>query len=156
MLDATLQRDLWMKAVGRMCEENTAHPSSFPVMDMGLLDLEYASMGVTRWRKLVSDTANAGKGSLPAFRVRRLGNDVTSAQPYLIPGGRFLLMLNAGRLSVWDLLDIQEASDPADTDRQPITSVDSECNSFTAHPTPDGSGIIIITVTYAGGDSDIR
>lgn len=149
-----------MKAVARMCEENTAHPSSFPVADMGLLELEYASMGVTRWKKLVSDTANAGKGSLSAFRVRRLGNNVASAQPYLIPGGRFILMLNAGRLSMWDLLDIHEASGPADMDRQPIASVDSlKCSSFTAHPTPDGSGIIIITVTYngfPGGDTDIR
>ena len=149
-----------MKAVARMCEENTAHLPSFPVADMGLLELEYASMGVTRWKKFVSDTTNAGKGSLSAFRERRLGNNVISAQPYLIPGGRFLLMLNAGRLSMWDLLDIHEASGSADTDKQPIASVDTlECNSFTAHPTPDGSGIIIITVTYTnftGGDTDIR
>jgi len=147
----------------RMCEENTAHPSSFPIADMGLLDLEYASMGATRWKKLVSDTGNAGKGLLSAFRVRRIRNepnDILSAQLYLIPGGRFLLTLHAGSLLIWDLLDIHEASDPADMDRQPMATVGSiQCNSFMAHPTPDGSGIIIITVTYIGfpaGDTDIR
>ena len=146
-----------MKAVARMCEENTAHHSSFPVTDMSLLDLEYASMGVTRWSKLISDTAKAGKGLLSASRVRRLGNDITSAQPYLIPGGRFLIMLNEGCLSMWDLLDIHEASGPADVDERPIASVDSlDCGSFIAHPTPDGSGIIIITVTYTSEDTDIR
>jgi len=142
----------------RMCKENTAHPSSFPIADMGLLDLEYASMGVTRWKKLVSDTGNAGKGPLSAFRVRtiRTDNDILSAQLYLIPGGRFLLMLHAGSLLIWDLLNIPEASDPADMDRQPMATVDSfQCSSFMAHPTPDGSGIIIITVTYAG-DTEIR
>lgn len=75
--------------------------------------------------------------------------------------GAFLLMLNTGSLSIWDLLDIQEATDPANMDRQPIASVDSfDRSSFTTHPTPDGSGIIIITTTHNGitirGDTGMR
>ncbi|KIM42307.1 hypothetical protein M413DRAFT_10483 [Hebeloma cylindrosporum] len=157
IFDATLQRDLWMKAVTRMCEENTALPSSFPIPDMSLLELEYASLGVTRWKKLVIDAQNEGQGSLSAVRDISLGNDdIQSAQPYLVPGGRFLLTLTPGRFSIWDLYNIHEASG---ADRQPIAGFDSECGSFTAHPTPDGSGIIIITVTYHNftvEDVDIR
>ncbi|KIM42176.1 hypothetical protein M413DRAFT_70465 [Hebeloma cylindrosporum] len=146
MFDATLQRDLWMKAVVQLCQENAVHPSSFPVARMSLLALEYASMGVMRWKRLVSDTGSSGKkGLLSPFREMSLRHDfLSSAELFLVPGGRFLLILNAGRLSIWDLLDIHEPT-ACPGDIQPIASID--CHSFTSHPAPEGSGILIITIT---------
>jgi hypothetical protein len=149
-----------MNAVVRMCEESTVYLPSFPVADKGLLELEYASMGATRWKKFVSNAGNSGEESIR--RTMLLGNNTSSAELYLIPGGRFLLMLDAETLSIWDLLDCHETICPVDKEREPIAIVNlplPNCNSFTTHRTPDGSGIRIVIMTHyiaAIGDSDIE
>jgi hypothetical protein len=71
MFNATLQRDPWLKAIQRMCYENSLCVPSFPVDDMNLLEPEYAALAPRRWEILANSRKDSPLGDmLPVVKTQ--------------------------------------------------------------------------------------
>jgi len=153
MANTTSTRIIWINALERMCFENTVYLPTFPATDMSLRDLEYATLSP------VSCELMARSGMLSARASHTI--DISSIQPivdslpdspsgsYLIPGGRYLILLQHNRLTLWDLGHVSGSTfHMKDGSCQLVASVVTNCVSFTAHPSPDGLTIRIATCHF--------
>ncbi|KAF8899792.1 hypothetical protein CPB84DRAFT_1779995 [Gymnopilus junonius] len=151
MVDATSQRLLWLKLVERMCQDNTVYRHSFPTDDMSVLELEYATMSPKKWESLALKSESLEE-ELPSFatniiRPEYFSNDAEPEDLYLVPGGRFLIILQRGYLYLWDLGYIS-AIGSARSEMKEIARIQTDCSSYTVHASPDGSALRILAVSY--------
>jgi hypothetical protein len=142
MFNATLQRDPWLKAIQRMCYENSLCVPSFPVDDMNLLEPEYAALAPRRWEILANSRKDSPLGDmLPVVKTQ-----VVTTQNFffyrlhLTPGGRFLVITS---------------NDDSSVSITTIASIPNYYSYFAAHPIADQLGIRIFTNNHQiiGGDS---
>ncbi|KAF4616475.1 hypothetical protein D9613_008439 [Agrocybe pediades] len=142
MLEASSQRIVWIKAVERMCYENTVYLPSYVVHDMGIRELEHAAMAPRRWELLTKSGLTSLEEPIPVSASRTINIPDHLSEPhrlFLIPGGRFLLVLQHKHLTLWDL-----AVEPI----EPLHSVPTNCYTFTTHMSYDGrSALRILTIT---------
>lgn len=156
MVEATSQRLLWLKVVERMCQDNTVYRHSFPTTSMSLLDLEYAAMAPKKW-ELLALRGKSLEDEIPSFATHTIGSQyfVGDADPkdlYLIPGGRFLIVLQRGYLNLWDLGYIS-AIGSVRPEMKEIARIQTDCLSYTVHTSPDGSALRILAVNYEPDDT---
>lgn len=139
----TQRRTVWLNAVRRMCRRHGVFAPSFPLEDMSVTELEHASLCPSRLSSLIHNDIH-----LQSFITRILEPRCTSVvtnlgftEPFLIPGGRFLVVYSSiNGISLWDL-GIHGGKVPRSTPIAAIPDVMLLC----CGPTQDGLGIILIS-----------
>ncbi|PPR03401.1 hypothetical protein CVT24_012525 [Panaeolus cyanescens] len=99
------QKTIWIKAIDRMCPEESLFRPSFPTDESSISRLEAISAGPIKWKKLftrsgVRPRATPVRGCL--FSVSDVFEDPLEYL-FLVPGGRFLVAHNSDVLAVFDL-----------------------------------------------------
>ena len=77
---------------------------SFPIENMDLQQIKRAALGAYWWKHTMEKVNNDYLE--PEFTILFSGiGDDTNPFPsqFLVPGGRFLLVANQGKLALWDL-----------------------------------------------------
>jgi len=156
------QRIIWIHTLNRLCRENLLFRPTFPIHDMSVVELERAATAPLRWIALSSSEARDNDGCLPSRATRRLKHPTQSmmdrlkitsifrschGRPYLVPGGRYLVINGPNCLGVWDLGHVSDDDSMPPNGKPPkmwATGVDG-IKLFRVHPTPDGLGIRIFT-----------
>ena len=106
---STRRRVVWLAAFHRVCLDNTLFLPSFPVLDMSSLELEQAATAPHRWIELCSAFEKQhldGPGATLYPRTTRFIRDVDlqfASSPFLVPGGRYVVVATPKRLLVLDL-----------------------------------------------------
>ncbi|KAJ7275652.1 hypothetical protein C8J57DRAFT_1714242 [Mycena rebaudengoi] len=118
LLTASYQRILWIQALRDMCFERNIFPSSFPVSEMTLSQLQDATNACPRFirrmrREFSSGTPNLNPlapvipAPLHPFSTRILSSYDSAAEDFkhmvLVPGGRFLFTTSGSNVRLWDL-----------------------------------------------------
>ncbi|KAH9477619.1 hypothetical protein JR316_0009845 [Psilocybe cubensis] len=140
---ATFLRVVWIAALKGMCIENTVYDPSFPIEEMSIRDMERAAMGPQKWEKIVNKYTDQ---PTPPIHITTLSEELIeydAGRPhelFLIPGGRFLVTLLVGYLSLWDLSLSCMATPKLMGRRWMDTAV------CTIHPSSDGLSIRILTI----------
>ncbi|KDR72559.1 hypothetical protein GALMADRAFT_252689 [Galerina marginata CBS 339.88] len=153
MLDATSQRIVWLKALERMCNDNTVYPYSFPTDKLTLLELEYAVMAPQKWEHLALSHQEEEMPSFatytlqPQYHPNARRSHHQLERLYLIPGGRFLILVQRGYLTLWDLGYISAIGAFRRTKIKPIAQIPCACGSYAVHSSPDKSALRIFTIT---------
>jgi len=148
MFEASLQRIVWIKALDRMCSENTVYFPSFRTDEMDVQELECATMAPKRWENLIKSRESSFEEPIPSFTTGKINIPASLDEPerlYLVPGGRFLVVLQEYHLTLWDLGSFSGTLDEI----LPIHSIYSDCYSFTTHMSSDGpsSTLRILAIT---------
>ena len=120
-------------------------------------ELERAAIAPRRWIALSSSKDRTSDELLPSRSTRVIYNpnaleilereeidvDEEDLDPYLVPGGRYLVMRGRGCLGVWDL--------GYDSDEEPSriwVTRQGSIEGFIVQPTGDGLGIRILAHSY--------
>lgn len=114
--EATLQRQVWLNTLRRVCVANSVFAPSLPFMEMTLLELEHAAVIPSLWRSISSANKPLPEGDDQPYRTKRIllgptshGDDGittwgdTLDDLLLVPGGRYLILFVHGLMSVYDL-----------------------------------------------------
>jgi len=126
---------------------------------MSNAELERAATAPSRWIALSSRNHD---GFLPSCTTR-VPKDLASLTfetmgywgsgdfiyPYVVPGGRYLVISSQRRLAVWDLRYVSDGD--MSSDRKPTTfwtTMVKDVDGFLVHPTPDGLGIRILLYSW--------
>ena len=148
----TRQRVVWVAALHRVCFENTLFLPSFPISDMKDLEIEKAAMGPRRWIELCGAYEKQHLNDPDAIlcpRSTRIINEFPTESIdqfglfFLVPGGRYLVKLTDGDISVLDL------GYTSSSDCKLIASVginrtfSGGSAFFRVQATPDGMGLTI-------------
>jgi len=135
-----------------MCIDNTVYLPSFPMTTMSLLDLEYATISPKLWeRKAKAENLSPCLTRTIDTSFNR-GSSMVRPRAYLIPGGRFLVLLQNGHLALWDLGYVSDSDHwMTESARTPIARIETEASSYAVHPSPDGLSIRIATYGIYSG-----
>ncbi|KXN84052.1 hypothetical protein AN958_00502 [Leucoagaricus sp. SymC.cos] len=116
--DASHQRIVWIKALTEVCIANDVFLPTFQLDRMTTQELLQAAAAPSRWLKNV----------------------------FLVPGGRFVVILTLHSLQLWDLEHVGKGGGG-----RRVTSVkmSQEYNiTFSAQPTKDGMGLRLVVPSY--------
>lgn len=152
---ATLQRQVWLNTLRRVCVTNSVYAPSFPLTEMTLLELEHAAVLPSLWRSIGSATDKSVPGgddeqwfcgarrtiSLGGAKLKlKHGWNTSSRDLFLVPGGRYLIHFCDDRISLYDL---------GHTPHSPLLDharVEAQLEYggiYLVHPSPDGSALRI-------------
>jgi hypothetical protein len=148
----TGRRVVWLAALHRVCVDNTLFLPSFPIPDMSDLELEQAAIAPHRWLHLCGVFKKQHPGDPGAIlrpRTTRFIMSVdmwangTGPMLFLVPGGRYVVVVANECLFVWDLGYVSNAYCTL------IASVGLEFDYFDelvfmVLATPDKMGLIIL------------
>ena len=151
----TKQRTIWIEALHRVCQENKLFLPSFPIADMSDMELEQAAIAPRRWIELCASfttqaISDPGVLKLSPTTTRITDHPLKGTEQgwdetdlILVPGGRYLVGCCplAGRLWVWDLGYLPSA------DCKLIASAQSSGSLTGVQATPDGMGLVILTIS---------
>jgi len=169
--DITSKKIIWIHALNRICRKNLLFRPTFPVHDMSVAELERAAAAPLRWIALSSSKDRDKDRCLPSRMTRVLKNPVQSMidrlkmprrervfrswRPYLVPGGRYLVINGLDCLGVWDLGYVSDSGmSPNEKPPKMWATRVNHIRRFPVHPTPDGLGIRILTHCSESPDHD--
>ena len=141
---------VWVAALHKVCLDNTLFLPSFPISEMSDLELEKAAMAPRRWIELCGSFERQhldDSGAKLCPRTTRIINDPLttihySTEPFIVPGGRYLVSSSSDGISVLDLGYSSSA------DCKLIASVEKDGPIdyvWLVQATPDGMGLMIFS-----------
>ncbi|EDR03794.1 uncharacterized protein LACBIDRAFT_331240 [Laccaria bicolor S238N-H82] len=159
--EATLQRQVWLNTLRRVCVANSVFAPSFPLTEMTLLELEHAAVVPSLWRSIGS-----AKHDDQPYRTKRTLRGPTShgddgittwgdtlSDLFLVPGGRYLILFFDHLMSVYDLGITPDTL--LDCNTRLLASVEIQFKwLFLVHPSPDGSALRICVSDELAEDED--
>lgn len=158
MHHATSQMIVWIDALRQMCIENSVFRPTFPLADMTLAELEYATMAPFKWlavaaRESDSPEALAGRSRFLSPVPSETDASESDEMPeeddfdvrwlFLVPGGRFLITFSWRWIIVWDLGFSPYRSRGALSKAIARTKVPLH-SLYLVHASPDGQGLYIL------------
>ena len=153
----TRQRAVWVAALHRVCIDNTLFLPSFPICDMSDLEIEKAAMGPRRWIELCRAYEKQHLKDPSAIQCPRSTRNINDLFPterstrfFLVPGGRYLVRLAPGGISVLDLGyassdDIKLIASVGVDGTGTYSGAEYRDWDFMVQATPDGMGLTIFT-----------
>ncbi|KAJ2912370.1 hypothetical protein MD484_g8052, partial [Candolleomyces efflorescens] len=93
-------RDVWISVLRSTSRKNALFMPSFPVDEMELQEIKRAALGAYRWKRMTAGEMN----HLTPKSTTSIGEEYNPfIRQFLVPGGRFLFVINRGILVLWDL-----------------------------------------------------
>ncbi|KAF8152377.1 hypothetical protein B0H34DRAFT_114626 [Crassisporium funariophilum] len=152
-------RIVWIEALGRVCRDNMVFLPTFPISSMSDPELKRAATGPQRWiESLTSGKRDPDGVVCPRKKQKLHWKSVTGPIPvhterstvqaiYLVPGGRYLVMMMFDWLGVWDL-GVDTGNDMSSESKVLAYAQCNVSKAFCVHTTPDESGLRIFVESF--------
>ncbi|KAF9001150.1 hypothetical protein BDQ17DRAFT_1358847 [Cyathus striatus] len=140
----------------KVCVQDSIFIPSFPMSTMGVSKLKSAVTGPHRFLSALESKEPGSKLKVVTTKTLRLGPEFGRDRIkdiFLVPGGRFLLVVFMHKLALWDLSIISENPQPVASSTTRIQISDS--SSHVVSTTIDGLGLRILFSTD-GGDEEVH